>query len=98
MDQKSNRGGEGRNTSSHSEDRRPPGKDLRELPETPSQGIRPDQRGQDQPTDKSRAQQGGKAESKAGSERGSQPSDGWKAQRDAATQQTLSPGEPAGHE
>ncbi len=45
-------------------------------------GIERDTRGQEQPTDKSRAQQ----------------SAGDKAQRDAALDQSMSPGEPAGGE
>jgi hypothetical protein len=50
-------------------------------------GILPDSRGQDQPTDKSRAQQAHLGE-EAGKE----------AQGDAATSHPLSPGEPAGGE
>jgi hypothetical protein len=50
-------------------------------------GILPDSRGQDQPTDKSRARQAG-LEQDAGEE----------AQREAARSQPISPGEPAGGE
>jgi hypothetical protein len=96
MDRTSNRGGEGRNTSRHAEDRRGPAKDQRELPDKPSQGIAPDQRGEDQPADKSRAQ---RTETSATAQSGSTPgSEGWKAQRDAARQEPEGPGEPAGHE
>jgi hypothetical protein len=96
---KSNRGGEGRNASPHSEDRPRPGKDAGGGPksgpksgttsetEPSSHGVGQDLRGEDQPTDKSRARQMGTSESP-----------GWKAQRDAALDQPQSPGEPAGHE
>jgi hypothetical protein len=50
-------------------------------------GIRPDERGQDQPTDKTRAQQVTHGEEA-----------GRKAQRDSAVQQSPSPGQPAGGE
>jgi hypothetical protein len=89
MDHKSNRGGEGRTTSPHSEDRSGSGSDSRRTSGRSSHGIEPDLRGQDQPKDKSRAQQPGTPEAPRTA--------GEKAQRDAA-RQPLSPGEPAGHE
>ncbi len=58
------------------------------LDRNPKHGIARDERGQDQPTDKSRAQQSDKSRQTAGE----------KAQRDAATTQQQSPGEPAGGE
>ena len=82
MVQKSYRGGEVRNPSPSAADR--PG------PDRPSQGIERTQRGEDQPTDKERAQQVHKGPR--------EPSDGEKAQREAARQQPPWPGEPAGHE
>jgi hypothetical protein len=88
MDHKSNRGGEGQNASHHPGERPAPGKDR--PPERPSQGIDRDLRGEDQPADKSRAQQTSKTRQRS--------SDGLKAQRDAAEQQPQSPGEPASHE
>jgi hypothetical protein len=51
-------------------------------------GIVRDSRGQDQPADKSRAQQASFGERSAGQE----------AQRDAATTEPISPGQPAGGE
>jgi hypothetical protein len=51
-------------------------------------GMKKDDRGQDQPTDKARAQQASNRE----------PNTGEKAQRDAAVAQPQSPGQPAGGE
>jgi len=53
------------------------------------QGIAHTERGEEQPADKARAQQVHK---------GPRESEGEKAQREAARQQPLWPGEPAGHE
>ena len=50
-------------------------------------GIRPDERGQDQPTDKTRAQQVTHGEEA-----------GRKAQQDSVVKQSPSPGQPAGGE
>jgi hypothetical protein len=88
MTQKSYRGGEGRNTTPHSPERGSP-----ELPtqrgRSSQQGITRTDRGEDQPADKTRAQQVHKGERESAGE---------KAQRDAAREQPQSPGEPAGHE
>jgi hypothetical protein len=86
MTQKTYRGGEGRNTTPHSPERGSP-----DLPKQGSeqQGIARNERGEEQPTDKARAQQVHK---------GARESEGEKAQRDAAERQPMSPGEPAGHE
>jgi hypothetical protein len=51
-------------------------------------GVQQDNRGQDQPTDKARAQQSSSREE----------TEGEQAQRDAAEAQPQSPGEPAGGE
>lgn len=85
MRQKTYRGGEGKSTPG-SVDRRGP--DLPEPSNSSPQGITRNQRGEEQPADKSRAQQVHKQES----------SEGEKAQREAAERQPLWPGEPAGHE
>jgi hypothetical protein len=86
MMQKTYRGGEGRNTTPPAPERGSP-----DLPKQGSaqQGIARTERGEDQPADKARAQQVHK---------GARESKGEKAQRDAAEQQPMSPGEPAGHE
>jgi hypothetical protein len=56
------------------------GRDQEDLKDRdPGQGIVPDDRGQDQPADKHRAEQ----------------NSGLRAQKDAAQQQTPSPGQPA---
>jgi hypothetical protein len=86
MTEKTNRGGEGRNTTPHS-----PARGSPDLPKQGSaqHGIARTDRGEEQPTDKARAQQ---------VDTGARQSEGEKAQRDAARQQPMSPGEPAGHE
>ncbi len=88
MTQKTYRGGEGRNTAPHGPERGSP-----DLPKPPGratqQGIARTERGEEQPTDKRRAQE----VHESGGE-----SAGEKAQREAAEQQPLSPGEPAEHE
>jgi len=86
MTEKTNRGGEGRHTTPHSPTRGSP--DLPK-PGSTQHGIARTDRGEEQPADKARAQQVHK---------GTRPSAGEKAQRDAAEQQPPSPGEPAGHE
>jgi hypothetical protein len=53
----------------------------------PDHGIHPDERGQDQPADKARAQQITRGEEA-----------GRKAQRDSVERQSPSPGQPAGGE
>jgi hypothetical protein len=60
----------------------PPPAPKRDNQRNSDQGVRPDDRGQDQPTDKKRAQQG------TGSD----------AQRDDARRRPPSPGQPAGGE
>ncbi len=88
MAQKSNRGGEGRNTTPHSPERGSP--DLpNQRGRTAQQGIARTDRGEEQPADKARAQQ---------VHEGARESEGEKAQREAAERQPQSPGEPAGHE
>ena len=85
MPEKTDRGGEGKNTPASTSRGGP------ELPRQPpgsSHGIARTERGEDQPADKSRAQRVHKQES----------SEGEKAQREAAERQPLSPGEPAGGE
>ena len=85
MPQKTNRGGEGKNTPTSTSRSGP------ELPRQPpgsSHGIARTERGEDHPADKSRAEQSDKQ----------QPSEGEKAQREAAERQPLSPGEPGGGE
>ena len=88
MTQKTYRGGEGRNTVPHAPERGTP-----DLPKAPGratqQGIARTDRGEEQPTDKARAQA---VHKRAGESKGE------KAQREAAEQQPLSPGEPAGGE
>jgi hypothetical protein len=86
MTEKTNRGGEGRNTAPPSPERGSP-----DLPKQGStqHGITRTERGEEQPADKSRAQQVHKS---AGGSKGE------KAQRDAAEQQPEWPGEPGGHE
>ncbi len=86
MTEKTNRGGEGRNTTPRSPERGSP-----DLPKRGSaqQGIVRTDRGEEQPGDWTRAQQVHK---------GARQSEGEKAQRDAAERQPMSPGEPAGHE
>ena len=86
MKEKANRGGEGRHTTPPSLARGSP--DLPK-PGSAQHGIARTERGEDQPADKARAQQ---------VHRATRPSAGEKAQRDAAEQQPMSPGEPAGHE
>jgi hypothetical protein len=86
MTDKTNRGGEGRHTSPHSPARGGP--DL-PRPGPAQHGITRTERGVEQPADKARAQQVHKSE---------RESEGEKAQRDAAEQQPISPGEPAGHD
>jgi len=86
MTEKTNRGGEGRNATPDSPQRGSP-----DLPKQGSaqHGIARTERGEEQPADKARAQQVHKSE---------RESEGEKAQRDAAEQQPISPGEPAGHD
>ncbi len=85
MTHKTNRGGEGRNKTPRSPERGSP--DLPKSGRAAQQGIARTERGEEQPTDKERAQQVHEGEQK-----------GEQAQRDAAEQQALWPGEPAGHE
>jgi hypothetical protein len=85
MRQKTYRGGEGKNTPASAGRRGP---DLPTQPAAGSQAIARNERGEEQPTDKARAQQAHKQET----------SEGEKAQREAAERQPPSPGEPAGHE
>ena len=86
MTEKTNRGDEGRRTPLLSSVRGSP-----DLPKAGSaqHGITRTERGEEQPADKARAQQVHKGE---------RESEGEKAQREAAEQQPISPGEPAGHE
>jgi hypothetical protein len=86
MTEMTNRGGEGRNATPDSPQRGSP-----DLPKQGSaqHGIARTERGEEQPTDKARAQQ---------ADKGAREPEGEKAQRDAALQQPMSPGEPAGHE
>ena len=86
MIEKTNRGGEGRNTRSRS-DRSGPAPAKRQ--DERAHGIVQTSRGEDQPADKARAQKVHKS---------APESKGAKAQREAAEQQAPWPGEPAGDE
>jgi len=86
MTKKTDRGGEGRRTTPQSLARGSP--DLSKQGSA-QHGITRTERGEEQPADKARAQQVHKGE---------RESEGEKAQREAAEQQPISPGEPAGHE
>jgi hypothetical protein len=86
MRRRTYRGGEGRNKAPRSIDRRGP--DLPKQPARSSQAIERNSRGEEQPTDKARAQQVHKPDQ----------SEGERSQREAAEQQPPWPGEPADHE
>ena len=86
MAEKTNRGGEAKNTRS------PPDRSGPAPPKPQGDrghGITRTSRGEDHPADKRRAQEVHKSEPE---------SEGAKAQREAAEQQGQWPGEPAGHE